>query len=497
MNVGYDDRTQFGSPIGRGPDHTTHRLFGPVMDHLSAHGVDQAALGDPALLRRVLDHQVLRDTARSVSASGWELPPELRFPDPLQARPRWLTVARPDHDSVTRADLPPDYWGPVHELVSALSGPGLTEVEVQRLPQDLITMVTGFRSEDLLEIGDVGPAGWTCTDSLAGHDLTFAGHNCVVCRSGSTTVVIDPFLPARSIQSPETYQPLQVADFGAVDAVVITHSHPDHFDPATLLRFPSSTPMIVPAVERETFLAVAMGTRLAELGFTDVLELEWGQSAQIGSLEILALPFYGEQPTDTGWLHGDDQRNVGSTYLVTAPDWSAAFLTDSGRDNAGDVRDIAVRMRQERGPVDVVFGGYRGWLTYPAQLLFSSVARYFAFVPPDQWGVRQKLMASIDDALEVAERWGAKVLVPYGDGGAPWHWNIGLGPRLDGEGEEIPGFDPFPERVSEAAATRTRTPTGQLVESPVQCVVLRPCESISPSGTMAVERAPGHIWPYR
>ncbi|MDG2113281.1 MAG: MBL fold metallo-hydrolase [Actinomycetota bacterium] len=496
MNVGYDDRTRFGSPIGRRPDTTAHELFAPVVAHLGDHGVDRAVLGGSGLLEQLLEHQPLKDVALSVSASGWELPPELRFPDPARARPRWLTVARPDLDVVTRADLPPDYWAPIHELVSALSGPGLPEDDVEKLSVDLLTMLRGFGDEDLLELTEQGPADWACAEELSGHDLTFVGHNCVVCRSGDTSIVIDPFLPARSTSSPLDYQPLQMADFGSVDAVLITHSHPDHFDPASLLRFPPSTPMIVPAVERETFLCVDMGARLAQLGFDDVLSLGWGESAQVGSLEIVALPFYGEQPTDTVWLHADDQRNLGSTYLVTAPDWSAAFLTDSGRDDAGDARDVAARMRRERGPVDVVFCGYRGWLTYPAQLLFSSVARYFPFVPPDQWGIRQKLMSSIEDAVEVAERWGARVLVPYGDGGAPWHWNLGLGPQLDGDGEENPDFDPFPERVGQAAAYRTRTPSGELIQSPVHCLLLRPCDSVSASGEVVVERVSGHAWPY-
>jgi len=496
MNVGYDDRTRFGSPIGQRPDATAHELFAPVVAHLGDHGVDRAVLGEPEFVRRVLEHQPLREVAVSVSESGWELPPELRFPDPARARPRWLTIARPDVGAVTRADLPPGYWAPVHELVAALSGPGLPESNIEALSEDLQTMVQGFLGEDLLELTDTGPADWACADQLATHDLTFVGHNCVVCRSGDTSIVIDPFLPARSTSSPPDYQPLQIADLGPIDAVLITHSHPDHFDPASLLRFPPSTPVIVPAVERESFLCVDMATRLTQLGFDDVLQLRWGESAQVGSLEIVALPFYGEQPTDTTWLHADDQRNLGNTYLVTAPDWSAVFMTDSGRDDAGDSRDVAARMYQERGPIDVVFCGYRGWLTFPAQLLFSSVARYFPFVPPGQWGVRQKLMSSIDDALEIAERWGARVLVPYGDGGAPWHWNLGLGPQLDGDGEENPDFDPFPERVSAAAAYRTRDPSGQLVHSPVECALLRPCQSISARGEVRIYEVEGHSWPF-
>ena len=80
----------------------------------------------------------------------------------------------------------------------------------------------------------------------------------------------------------------------------------------------------------------------------------------------------------------------------------------------------------------LVFSGYRGWQLYPFQLLFSSVSRFLLFVPPSLWSTRQQLMNSVDDAIDVAEGWGARYLVPYADGGAPWYWDIGLGPRLDG-----------------------------------------------------------------
>jgi hypothetical protein len=120
-------------------------------------------------------------------------------------------------------------------------------------------------------------------------------------------------------------------------------------------------------------------------------------------------------------------------------------------------------------------------------------------VPPEYWGVRMQLMNSIDDALDVAERWGARYLCPYGDGGAPWYWNIRLGPRLDGSGAELVGFDPFPERVAAAAAARSVTVDGLSVKSPTEVLVLRPGDSLQ--NLAAAEgptrlRIPGHSWPF-
>jgi L-ascorbate metabolism protein UlaG (beta-lactamase superfamily) len=327
-------------------------------------------------------------------------------------------------------------------------------------------------------------------------DLTFVGHNTVVVRTPSTRVILDPFLLAGGPKFPPTYQPIPLRDLGPVDAVLITHSHPDHFHPASLLQFPPDTHLIVPRVDRETLLTVALERRLRELGFAHISALDWWQSTRVGDVEVHALPFYGEQPTDGERLH-PGIRNAGNTYLVRTPNFSAAFLVDSGRDGQGDVRDVAARARARLGAVDFVFAGYRGWLTYPAQLLFSSVARYLLFVPPALWGVRQQLMNTADDAVDVAERWGARYLVPYADGGAPWYWRIGLGPRLDDEAAETFGFDPFPERVLAAARRRTQSHDGQTLGSPVRPLLLRPGDSVRHAAAEAtVLRIPGHAWSY-
>src|SRR5205823_2978303 len=98
---------------------------------------------------------------------------------------------------------------------------------------------------------------------------------------------------------------------------------------------------------------------------------------------------------------------------------------------------------------------------------------------------------------DVAEGWGARWLVPYADGGAPWHWNVGLGPRLDGTGSENPGFDPFPERLADARRTRVVAPDGSTTGSPVEVLLLRPGDSVvDPRGGARRARVAGHGWPY-
>jgi hypothetical protein len=119
-------------------------------------------------------------------------------------------------------------------------------------------------------------------------------------------------------------------------------------------------------------------------------------------------------------------------------------------------------------------------------------------VPPALWTVRQQIMTTADEAVDVAERWGARVLVPYADGGAPWFWQIGLGANLAEEKTgETAGFDPAPERVLAALAGRTLGHDGVPLASRVQPLLLRPGDSVRDfAGDASILRLPGHNWPY-
>jgi len=277
----------------------------------------------------------------------------------------------------------------------------------------------------------------------------------------------------------------------------VTHSHPDHFDPGSLLRFGRETMLIIPEVARESLLAVDMTHRVRELGFRNVIMLRWGDSHRVGDVEVAALPFYGEQPTNGAVLH-PEVRNQGAVYVVHGPRLAAAFVADSGRDQLGQVLDVAKAWRGTRGPIDILFAGYRGWVTYPAQLAFSSVPRYLLFVPPVEWEVRQKLMNDASDAVDLAEAWGASILVPYGAGGAPWYWRRGLGPPFDGNAVDDPSFDPHPERVLEAAEQRLWVAGSGWLRSRVKVVVLRPGDAVSNlRGDCRIVTLPGLAWPQK
>lgn len=470
VEVKYRDRTRFGSPVSLRPDELARNVFLPLAPWAEFGGILDATVANKVRAGSLY---------KAVTHADGQLCEPLMYPVTDLAQPRFLRIGEG-----LRMQLTPAHWPEVHALLSGLTTEGVEDVDLTH-PDVRAIFHALDRNNMLVE---------RRRQVLPRSDLTFVGHNTVVIRDQDTTIVVDPFFVPTSHDYPSDYQPVGLDEIGPLDAVLLTHSHRDHFDPATLLRIPADTAIFVPAVDRESLLTIDMAHRLAEFGFTDIRPTLWGDTAQIGSITVGAMPFYGEQPSDGPRLH-PEVRNHGCTYHVTTSTWTCVLLADSGTDEAGNVKDVATQYRARFGAADVVFSGYRGWATYPPQLLGSSVARYLLFVDFDQWSVLNRLMSSVDDAIDVAERWGARYLCPYGDGGAPWYWQQGLGPRLDGSACENTYFDPFPERVVHAAAARSQSVDGRTIPASVEVVLLRPGQSLHGIAESRPEIG-GCVWPY-
>lgn len=478
----YEDRTRFGSPLTERCDDTLRAALAPIVEEWNAREVQSLVARSPRLLEALASNVL--PGARLGRAP---LPEQFLYPDPAAVTPSALVVLGPRGVELGRAPLVPEVS---RELASWL---GAWERGAARPAAGAAAdLWDRFEALGVLEPWSEGQER---SPAVLG-DATLIGHASVRIASAGSSVLFDPLLFPRSPAYPAGYQPLDHRDVPAPDAVFLTHSHPDHFDLGTLLRFGAQTPVFVPVVPRESVLAIDLGARLEEVGFTRVTRLAWGDRARVGGVEVVALPFYGEQPAVDEVLH-PEVRNLGNTYLVEAGGRRLALTVDSGRDPAGDVRRVAADARAKYGELDVLFGGYRGFALYPVHFLFSSVARFLPFVPESRWGVRQQIMSDAEATLDTAELWGARVLVPYADGGAPWFWEEGLGPRLDGTEEPRAAVDPAPEHVRAAAEQRSASPSRGLIASPSRVLILRPGDSLSYSGEGAepevVRPAP---WPW-
>ncbi len=110
--------------------------------------------------------------------------------------------------------------------------------------------------------------------------IAFLGHATVLIELGGVRLLTDPLLRGRVAhlrrQAPMPREEL----FADLDAVLISHSHHDHLDLASLRRLGRDTPLIVPG---------GAGPWLQERGFGAVTELSLGEVARVGTLQVRAV----------------------------------------------------------------------------------------------------------------------------------------------------------------------------------------------------------------
>jgi L-ascorbate metabolism protein UlaG (beta-lactamase superfamily) len=481
--VDYEDRSPIGGPVSAKLQETMRRWCAPIAAAFKRHGAAYVVENGPHLLRKMFDGPEFDGNRHGAG----RLPRRLVHVDPATIKPAAVVIESGGTGRTLSLEFDPTASREIHDAVASLATGGF-----QPGRRGLGDIGRTLAAADLIEKADGRRVRWRGTDA------TFLGHNAVVVRSDRSCVLVDPWLvPAR--RADDTYRPIPRSLLANVDAIAITHSHPDHFDPGSLLQFDRRTRILVPRVGRESLLAVDMAYRLGELGFQDVRELDWGSTVKVGDILVTALPFYGEQPT-TGPQLFPEARNCGNTYLIRTPRFSCGLVADSGQDRGGRSRDVAREAHLRWGPIDVLFSGYRGWTLYPVQFFESSVRQYLLFVPEDLWGVRQSIMNTVEEAIDTAEIWHARYLVPYGDGGAPWYGDIGLGPRFGDAGperDEWEGFDALPERVLHALSNRTMPVPGVRAGSSVKALLMRPGDNIRLRGSrVQVTRMAPYAWPW-
>jgi L-ascorbate metabolism protein UlaG (beta-lactamase superfamily) len=443
LALAYDDRTPFGSASSGLSDRLIRRTCRPLFEKFGRLRTEEARCEAPRLLGHCFGTAAL---GRLYRRPG-QLHEDCLYPPPDLVAPRVLNV-RVDGRHL-RASLAAGldrelaHWLGAWSLGSAPPGSGAA-----RTLWDALASVGALCSDE-------------CRPPPAEDGLTFVGHATVAFRRCGTRLVFDPFMPPQHSIS-QGRGPLSASEL-APSAVFITHSHPDHFDVGALLRLGPHTPIYVPVVPRESLLSVDMAARLRELGFTTVSTLSWGSSVAVGPFRVTARPFFGEQPTPCEVFH-PEVCNEGNSYIVEDGTTRTALIADAGVDRRGDIAAVAAELAQDEGPIDLLFGGYRAFRLHPAQYLTSSVARYLLFVPPALWTKRFAIMNDAHALLHTGRMWGARQVVPYANGGAPWYWENGLGPRLDGDdAERDPDIDPIPDVVL-AAREHTDMPAVLLLQ---------------------------------
>lgn len=138
---------------------------------------------------------------------------------------------------------------------------------------------------------EVMRSGKEARDNLAMADnpsITWLGHASFLIRVDGKTILTDPFLGdhagplglgPRRLAPP----PLGIDDLPAIDVMLLSHNHYDHLDRPTLKAMVGK--------ERMTVL-VPLGLKhdFINLGFANVVELDWWQDHVAGGIRFQALP---------------------------------------------------------------------------------------------------------------------------------------------------------------------------------------------------------------
>jgi L-ascorbate metabolism protein UlaG (beta-lactamase superfamily) len=300
--------------------------------------------------------------------------------------------------------LPLDRFKAVGALLPLLNGAfGEREVmvgldarldgEAARFARDVLSQ---WREADFVHEGPAAPNAFL--QSAVRPRVTFMGHSSIMLQSRQTAVLTDPLFRARLGIPPMAFDTARLK----LGAICCSHSHWDHSDVATLLHFDKSTPIVIPRVHTPTVFNPPIVPMLTRLGFTNVREIEIWDRVQIDDIEIVAVPFHGEQDEP-------DAEIDHYTYVLRTEGLSVYGGVDAYRDTYGEMLPALERVRQEWAP-DVAFlpvsrmtyawkhGGVNGFCrSVDTNLL-------------DQWF---QYTASAEQAVEWARRLGVRRVVPY------------------------------------------------------------------------------------
>jgi len=240
--------------------------------------------------------------------------------------------------------------------------------------------------------------------------VMLVGHTSLLFQSRQSSVLMDPLLRPSLGCAPTVFDLTRLK----LGAICCTHSHWDHCDLETLLRFDKATPMIVPRVRRATAFNPPMVPALQGLGFTDIREVEPWQTTRIDDIEMVAVPFHGEQ--DEPGAEIDHY-----TYILRTDGLSLYGGVDAYRDTFGDMAPIMERVRREWVP-DLAFLPVSR-MTYTWR--HGGVNGFCRYVDTDVLDKSFQYTAGAEQAAAWTEMLGVRWAVPYAlFNFAPYHVRV-------------------------------------------------------------------------
>jgi L-ascorbate metabolism protein UlaG (beta-lactamase superfamily) len=227
--------------------------------------------------------------------------------------------------------------------------------------------------------------------------VTFVGHTSILLQTADSAILTDPLLRT-------AYSPAKAFDVARLDlnAICCTHAHWDHCNIETLLRFDKRIPIVIPRVHRATAFNPPMAPVLRRLGFQDLRELDPWESLQLGDVEMVLVPFHGEQDEPGAKIDH-------YTYVYRMRGLTLYGGVDAYRDTYGDMHDALKRVRDEYHPSVAFLPISRMWYSYKHGTL-NGFCRY---VDTALMNEEFQYTAGPEEAAEWVRVLGVSTVVPY------------------------------------------------------------------------------------
>ena len=179
-------------------------------------------------------------------------------------------------------------------------------------------------------------------ESLKDEDfIAFIGHATFLIKLGDTTIITDPHFSKNAgplIFGPKRYvdPAINLKDLPKVDLIYLSHLHFDHYDRATIRKFPyKNAKVVVPLKVGKYFKR-----------YKDVNELDWYEEIKINDdLKITLVP-------NIHWSKislFDYNKSLWAGALITYKDKKILFNCDTGYGN------IFKKISEKYGPIDLTF----------------------------------------------------------------------------------------------------------------------------------------------
>lgn len=264
---------------------------------------------------------------------------EPALPSSLDCR---LMMGHPGHWH--ECPLPVERLKPLGQLVPLLQG-NRSAAEIEReladLPHGEKTWAFELlRTMDASGLVETGPElDNHFLKSAARPRVSFVAHTSILVQTTGATIITDPLI------RPSLGTPRRALDVARLDltAICCTHAHWDHCDVQSLLLFDKRVPVVVPRVHKPTVFNPPIIPMLRMLGFTDIREVDPWDRMRLGDVDMLLVPFHGEQ--DEPGAEIDHY-----TYLFKGDGLSVYGGVDAFRDTYGEMREALARVRAEASP---------------------------------------------------------------------------------------------------------------------------------------------------